>query len=565
MRATPGIRLATASLLTAISALGSAAMAEDTLFGQQLFPANSPWNQQITNAPVASTSAAIIANIGNPRFSPAPIQDVGTHNFLYDIPYNVAHSQTQTMVTFIMDGDASESDVEAVPLPAHIQIEGDYMDGPNPVTGYGTGGRGDSHLIVWDQDTNIDYEFFKAVRPGELNDATGTTDPTHWHASGESVWNMNQNSFRPIGWTSVNAAGTSILSGMMRPDEGLTVAQGGQGVITHSIIFTLENATVLDQFIFPAEHHANPGNSTVANESPMGARFRLKASVDISGFNPQSKIIAQAMKDYGMILTDNSGPPLGTAFADDAKDTNNNPTLTWDQNDTYDTVHGVQSLHLSDFEVVNLTPIVTSLSPTHGAAGDTITVIGQNFSGSAGHLSVFFGGSASALGTPSATVAVTDDAHVTATVPTGLSGTVNVRVLSGIYGSAANDVADGANGNVHNYEGNALPGGGPIFGYGISAIVSADSFSVTAGSSSTGSPTSGSSSTGSSSTGSSSTGTSGSGSATAVTGATGATGGVPVTPGNGGGGGGGCGFGALSVLLGALAGARIRQTRRAHS
>jgi hypothetical protein len=37
----------------------------------------------------------------------------------------------------------------------------------------------------------------------------------------------------------------------------------------------------------------------------MGARFRLKAGVDISQLNPQSRVIAQAMKDYGMIVADN--------------------------------------------------------------------------------------------------------------------------------------------------------------------------------------------------------------------------------------------------------------------
>jgi hypothetical protein len=37
----------------------------------------------------------------------------------------------------------------------------------------------------------------------------------------------------------------------------------------------------------------------------MGARFRLKASYNISGFDPKMQIILQAMKTYGMILADN--------------------------------------------------------------------------------------------------------------------------------------------------------------------------------------------------------------------------------------------------------------------
>ena len=35
-----------------------------TLLGQQIFPADYPWNQNISNAPVAGNSAAIINHIG---------------------------------------------------------------------------------------------------------------------------------------------------------------------------------------------------------------------------------------------------------------------------------------------------------------------------------------------------------------------------------------------------------------------------------------------------------------------------------------------------------------------
>ena len=38
---------------------------------------------------------------------------------------------------------------------------------------------------------------------------------------------------------------------------------------------------------------------------PMGARFRLKAEYDISGYPAQLQVILQAMKTYGMILADN--------------------------------------------------------------------------------------------------------------------------------------------------------------------------------------------------------------------------------------------------------------------
>ena len=37
----------------------------------------------------------------------------------------------------------------------------------------------------------------------------------------------------------------------------------------------------------------------------MGARFRLKADYDISGFPPEMQVILQAMKTYGIVLADN--------------------------------------------------------------------------------------------------------------------------------------------------------------------------------------------------------------------------------------------------------------------
>src|SRR5262245_12627945 len=63
------------------------------LLGNQLFPADSPWNQKITNAPVAANSAAVINNIlsnfGNGRLHPDFGQDYQNGTDLYGIPYNV--------------------------------------------------------------------------------------------------------------------------------------------------------------------------------------------------------------------------------------------------------------------------------------------------------------------------------------------------------------------------------------------------------------------------------------------------------------------------------------------
>ena len=79
----------------------------------------------------------------------------------------------------------------------------------------------------------------------------------------------------------------------------------------------------------------------------MGSRFRLKASVDISGFTPQVRVILLALKDYGMILadTDGSGGQIDIdGLADDR----------WSNS----TFHAIEQLHASDFEAVDVSGLM---------------------------------------------------------------------------------------------------------------------------------------------------------------------------------------------------------------
>ena len=63
-----------------------------TLLGQSVFPADYPWNQNISNAPVAANSAAIISHIGTGiHIHPDWGQDSKSNGNapLYGIPFNV--------------------------------------------------------------------------------------------------------------------------------------------------------------------------------------------------------------------------------------------------------------------------------------------------------------------------------------------------------------------------------------------------------------------------------------------------------------------------------------------
>jgi hypothetical protein len=433
-----------------------------TLLGQQLFPPDYPWNQDISNAPVAANSVAIIGHIGG---------SIGIHpdwgadspsngkSPLYGIPVNVAHSSTTPAVNVQIDNYPGESDIVPVPIPAGAVVEGDYQNGPNPNGGgYKTGQRGDSHLIVWDADTNVAYELYGVTRPSDptLFPNNNGVELPHtdglWHAAQESVWDMSTDSFRTLGDTSADAAGLSILAGLARPDEGLPAALGGQGAIDHALRFTLPSGDVNPQYIYPAAHVVNDSSGSL--NLPFGARLRLMntpaVNAVIATLGPEAQVIAQAMQQYGLVLAD-IGSPMYVTGASASVDTNNNISLVWDMND----VLGLETLTASDFEVVDPTPVVTGLSAHTGLAGTTVTVTGQNFSGAAGHLAVLFGG------TPATSVHYVDDAHITAVVPNG-SGTVHVQVQSGVNATDPNNPSD----NVNN----------PIFGYGISATSAADQF-----------------------------------------------------------------------------------------
>ena len=71
----------------------------------------------------------------------------------------------------------------------------------------------------------------------------------------------------------------------------------------------------------------------------MGLRVRLKASVDLSGFGPQARVILVALQRYGMILADNGSPWYVTGA----------PDSRWDD----DQLHAFHQLTGADFEVVD--------------------------------------------------------------------------------------------------------------------------------------------------------------------------------------------------------------------
>ena len=188
----------------------------------------------------------------------------------YGMPYEVVPSG-QPFVNVAFEY-ASESD------------PGPYPFGPNtPIEG-GQNSTGDRHALMVDPVTCTLYELYDAHY-----------SPSASAAGSGAIWNLNSNTLRPAGWTSADAAGLPILPGLVRYDEVES------GSITHAIRMTAE--TTDTSYFWPARHEA--GSSSNPNLPPMGARFRLDAGFNISGFSPQAQVVLRAMQQYGLILADN--------------------------------------------------------------------------------------------------------------------------------------------------------------------------------------------------------------------------------------------------------------------
>jgi hypothetical protein len=270
-----------------------------------LFPADNPWNQRVDRLPVARDSAQLITMIGlaDPVHPDFGTVYAGAPN---GIPDQIVSNQTPRVpVSFQY---ASESDGHDYPLPRGVAIEG----GPHST--------GDRHVIVVNRDTCTDYELYAAYPH-----AGGR----RWTAGSGAIFNLRSDKLRPAGWTSADAAGLAILPGLARYSE---VAAGA---IDHALRFTADCTG--NRYVYPARHAAASCKGAFA--PPMGLRVRLKASVNISHLPYQARVIAHALKLYGLILADN-GSPWYISGAPDRR---------WND----DALHQLGQLSGRDFQVVD--------------------------------------------------------------------------------------------------------------------------------------------------------------------------------------------------------------------
>lgn len=237
----------------------------------RVFPADSPWNQDVSELPVHPLSDTYVDAIGrDDQVHP----DFGT---VWDgapigIPYVIVGSDEE-LVDVIYEAYGDESDPGPYPIPLDAPIEG----GPDS--------DGDRHVIAIDTDACRLYELYHAFPESD-----------GWHANSGTSWDLTENEHHPEGCTSADAAGLPVFPGLVRYDE---VVEAGE--ILHALRFTV--SATQRAYVFPARHYAS--SDTSSSLPPMGLRVRMKASYDCSQMSDEAQVVCTAMKRFGMLLADN--------------------------------------------------------------------------------------------------------------------------------------------------------------------------------------------------------------------------------------------------------------------
>ncbi len=284
------------------------------LHGLRPFPDNDPWNTPVDTAQVDPNSATLIASIG---LAKGLHPDFGANwdGGPFGIPYVVVPG-TQPRVRMQFDYDG-ESDPGPYPFPADAPIEG------------GAGSPGDRHVLAIDRDAKTLFETWSSYP---------LADPVRdgWSCGSGAVFDLTRSPARTAGFTSADAAGLPVLPGLVRFDEVVL-----RGVIAHALRFTVSRSR--RAYVAPATHFAS--SYTGADRPPMGMRVRLRSTFDTRGFPPQSRVVLECLKRYGMFVADNGGD----WFLSGA------PDARWDDEDL-DALKGVMG---SNFEVVRMGTVFT--------------------------------------------------------------------------------------------------------------------------------------------------------------------------------------------------------------
>ncbi len=283
-----------------------------------MFPADHVFNTPVVDLPVDPDSDRTVAAIGRERDLRHGFSSTVFDGTRRGYPINVVDPGTSTPTDFMVSARYLYfSDGEDVPMPEVPRFEG------------WPGRQWDKHLLLVDTSTCRTRELLNVQPPGE-ND---TARPFgKWYADAIVSFDLRSNG-HPEG--SANAAGVSMLAGLVRYDE---VASGR---IHHALGIVMSDIGAGEP-VWPALR--SDGRSANPDAPPMGSWFRLRDDVDTTTLGPQARVVAEALREYGAILVD-TGPGITIT---------GEPDLRWNDED----LRGLASLGAEDLELVDVSSLV---------------------------------------------------------------------------------------------------------------------------------------------------------------------------------------------------------------
>ncbi len=288
--------------------------------GCQVTPTDSVFNTRVDSLPVNANSALWTANMGtngisfltswgtNIADSTTPVQSM---SFYYTTPYNGP---------FVM------------PQWPNLKREGGAFTTRLNST--------DHHIITVRKDNCQFYEIYNNwLTPGYCRSGSTTI------CNAQSGLTYNSTSY------ALPTAGATDAAGMPLAPMTLHLDEIKSGVVKHAMRFTIAGGYIHATPYWPSNSGNGCGGCT--NSPPYGARFRLKASFNISSFSPTAQIILTALKQYGMILADAGTGPAITVGTDVTEDP---PTIT--------ALNSISSavIGISNFEAVDESSFIVSNS-----------------------------------------------------------------------------------------------------------------------------------------------------------------------------------------------------------
>ncbi|MDQ2839733.1 MAG: choice-of-anchor D domain-containing protein [Acidobacteriota bacterium] len=261
--------------------------AQNAVGSCQATPNDSVYNTRIDNLPVESHSATWTTNMGsvgigfltswgtNIADSTTPVRNM---SFYYTSPYNGPFVMPQ--------------------WPALKRENGTFGTRLNDT---------DHHILTVRKGNCQFYEIYNDYfTPATCRD--GVTQGCNAQSGLTYSWNSY----------ALPTAGSTDAAGLPLGPLTLRLDEMKAGMIQHALRFTVAGGYIHASPYWPANSGNGCGNCV--NSPPYGARFRLKASYNISRFSPGAQVVLTALKQYGMFLADAGTGPTVTVNTDVTED-----------------------------------------------------------------------------------------------------------------------------------------------------------------------------------------------------------------------------------------------------